>query len=103
MKKAMGFVSAVFATALMVSACGTTPGERAVSGGVLGAGAGAAVGSLYGHAGTGAIIGGVGGAAVGLATTPPPPPRYGYSRYGSNYGCVDYSYYYQRCMRYGYY
>jgi len=92
-----GILSAVFATALMVSGCGTTPGERALSGGAIGAGTGAAIGSLSGHAGTGAIIGGVGGAAVGALTTPRPP------RYASNYGCVDYSYYYRRCMRYGYY
>jgi len=91
-----GIVSAVFATALMVSGCGTTPGERAFSGGVIGAGTGAAIGSLSGHAGTGAVIGGIGGAAVGALTTPPRP-------YAYNSRCVDYSYYYQRCMRYSYY
>jgi len=56
--------------ALALAACGTTPGDRAVSGGLLGAGAGAAVGSLAGSAGTGAIIGGLGGAAIGAATDP---------------------------------
>jgi len=56
--------------ALALSACGTTPGDRAVSGGLLGAGAGAAIGSLSGNAGAGAVIGGVAGAAAGAVTDP---------------------------------
>ena len=86
-------MSAVFATALTISGCGTTPGERAVSGGLLGAGAGAAVGSLAGHAGTGAIIGGVGGAAVGALTAPRS------SRYAYRSRCVRWSSYTGRCVR----
>jgi hypothetical protein len=62
--------AAALVSALALSACGTTPGDRAVSGGLLGAGAGAAVGSLAGNAGAGAVIGGLGGAAVGAATDP---------------------------------
>jgi osmotically inducible lipoprotein OsmB len=62
--------SSVVAAALALAACGTTPGDRAVSGGLLGAGAGAAIGSLSGNAGAGAVIGGVGGAAVGALTDP---------------------------------
>ena len=62
--------SVALVAALGLAACGTTPGDRAVSGGLLGAGAGAAVGSLTGSAGTGAIIGGLGGAAVGAVTDP---------------------------------
>jgi osmotically inducible lipoprotein OsmB len=62
--------SAALASVLALSACGTTPGDRAVSGGLLGAGAGAAVGALTGNAGAGAVIGGLGGAAVGAATDP---------------------------------
>lgn len=58
------------AAGLALSACGTTPGDRAVSGGLLGAGAGAAIGSLSGDAGAGAVIGGIGGAAVGALTDP---------------------------------
>jgi osmotically inducible lipoprotein OsmB len=58
------------AVAVLAAACGTTPGERAASGGLLGAGAGAAVGSLYGDAGTGAVIGGLAGAAAGAVTDP---------------------------------
>jgi osmotically inducible lipoprotein OsmB len=61
---------AAVSAALALSSCGTTPGDRAVSGGLLGAGAGAAIGSLSGNAGTGAIIGGVGGAAVGALSDP---------------------------------
>ncbi len=53
---------------LAVAACGSSPGSRAVSGGLLGAGAGAAVGSLSGNAGTGALIGGGVGALGGAAT-----------------------------------
>ncbi len=58
------------ASALLLSACGTNQGDRAVSGGLLGAGAGAAIGSLYGDAGKGAVIGGLAGAAAGALTDP---------------------------------
>ena len=63
---AAGAVVAVLALA----ACGTTPGDRAASGGLIGAGTGAVIGSLSGNAGAGAVIGGVGGAAVGALTDP---------------------------------
>jgi len=63
-------VTGTLAAALSLAACGTTPGERAASGGLIGAGAGAAIGSLYGDAGTGAVIGGVAGAAAGAFTDP---------------------------------
>ena len=55
--------------AVSLAACGETPGTRAVTGGLLGAGGGAAVaGATGGNAGTGALIGaGVG--AVGGAVT----------------------------------
>jgi osmotically inducible lipoprotein OsmB len=62
-------IGAVAAT-LALAACGTTPGDRAVSGGLIGAGTGAVVGSLSGNAGAGAVIGGLGGAAVGALTDP---------------------------------
>jgi hypothetical protein len=65
------FKSFAAAAALVaLNACGTTPGERAVSGGLIGAGAGAAIGSLSGNAGTGALIGGAAGAATGALTDP---------------------------------
>jgi len=63
---AVGAVTA----ALALAACGTSQGDRAASGGLIGAGTGAVIGSLSGNAGAGAIIGGVGGAAVGALTDP---------------------------------
>lgn len=56
------------------------PGQRALGGGLIGAGTGAAIGGLAGGgtgAAAGALIGGAVGAGVGVATTPrPPPPAY---------------------------
>jgi hypothetical protein len=63
--------------ALGLSACTNPydPGQRAVGGGLIGAGAGAAIGAAAGG-GTGAAIGaasgGVLGAITGAATAPPP-------------------------------
>ncbi len=54
------------------------PGQRAVGGGLIGAGAGAAIGGIAGGgrgAAIGALTGGAVGAVTGAATTPP-PPRY---------------------------
>ena len=78
---------------LTVSACSDPydPGQRAVGGGLLGAGAGAAIGGLAGGgrgAVAGGLLGGAVGAAGGAATTPAPryeersdyPPR-GYRSY----------------------
>ncbi len=57
--------------ALGLSACGQTTGDRALSGGLLGAGAGAAVSAVTGGSlGTGAVIGGALGAAGGAVTRP---------------------------------
>jgi hypothetical protein len=56
---------------LALAGCGQSTGDRAVSGGLLGAGAGAAVGAVTGgSAGTGALIGGAIGAVGGAATSP---------------------------------
>ena len=52
------------------------PGQRAVGGGLLGAGAGAAIGGLAGGgrgAAIGALVGGGAGAVGGAATTPTAP------------------------------
>src|SRR4029077_14488978 len=73
-------VCAVALTAICLSACGTTPGDRALSGGLLGAGTGAAIGAAAGNPGAGALIGGLGGAALGGVDRPKqidpgPPPR----------------------------
>lgn len=63
---------AVMASALsmLMAACGETPGQRAVTGGAIGAASGAVVGSTVGAPLGGAVVGGLGGAAVGAATTP---------------------------------
>jgi osmotically inducible lipoprotein OsmB len=54
---------------LAMAGCGPTPGDSAVSGGLLGAGAGAAVGALAGGSPlTGALIGGGVGAVGGAVT-----------------------------------
>jgi osmotically inducible lipoprotein OsmB len=58
------------AMVLVAAACGDTPGERAASGGVIGAGGGALVGAAAGDLVAGAILGGLTGAAIGAATTP---------------------------------
>jgi len=58
---------ALMLTAL--SACGYTKGERALSGGAIGAGLGAVGGAITGGSPTtGAIVGGAAGAAVGAIT-----------------------------------
>jgi len=63
-------ISAVVAAGLALSSCGTMPGDRALSGGLLGAGTGAVIGSVTGSAGKGALIGGLGGMALGALTSP---------------------------------
>lgn len=71
MKRNLAMAMLVGAISFGVAACGTSPGGRAVSGGLLGAGAGAGVGALTGgSAGTGALVGGGIGAAGGALTAP---------------------------------
>lgn len=56
---------------LGLAACGNTPGDRALSGGALGAAGGTAVGGLTGGSMLGgAVIGGAAGAAAGALTSP---------------------------------
>lgn len=64
-------VIAVSALALSLAACGDTWGQRAVTGGGIGAGTGALIGALT-PIGLlpGALVGGAVGAGVGAATTP---------------------------------
>jgi hypothetical protein len=64
------YLAVCAALALATAACGETPGERALTGGAIGAGGGALVGAAAGNPAAGAIVGGLGGAAVGAATTP---------------------------------
>jgi hypothetical protein len=82
--------------ALALSACTNPydPGQRFVGGGLLGAGAGAAIGAAAGGgpgAALGAAIGGATGAIGGVATTPPPPP-YAYYGYPAYSGYPGYGY-----------
>ena len=53
----------------VVAACGETTSDRAISGGAIGAGAGAATGAVTGGSAVGgAILGGAAGAATGAVT-----------------------------------
>lgn len=55
--------------ALGLAACGSSTGDRAISGGAIGAGAGAAVGAITGGSAVGgALLGGAAGAAAGALT-----------------------------------
>jgi osmotically inducible lipoprotein OsmB len=56
---------------VILSACGHDPGERALTGGGIGAGVGAVGGALIGgNPVAGALIGGAAGAATGALTRP---------------------------------
>jgi osmotically inducible lipoprotein OsmB len=64
------FAALLLPLALSVSACGDTWGQRAVTGGAIGTGAGLAVGALAGWPLLGpALAGGVLGAGIGAATS----------------------------------
>ena len=59
----------VLALAILLSACGSSTSDRALSGGAIGAGVGAVGGAIVGGSpGTGALIGGAVGAATGGLT-----------------------------------
>lgn len=74
--------STIIGATVLVAALGgctdpSNPGQRAVGGGLIGAGAGAAIGALAGG-GSGAAIGGLTGGALGAGTgyiTTPERPR----------------------------
>jgi osmotically inducible lipoprotein OsmB len=66
----IAFAPSFQAGALTLAGCGTTMGDRGLSVAMLGAGMGAAIGSLAGSAGTGALIGGLGAVALGVMTSP---------------------------------
>ena len=55
---------------VLLSACGTSPGCRALTGAGIGAAGGAVVGALAGAPLAGAAIGAAGGSAVGGMTSP---------------------------------
>jgi hypothetical protein len=66
------FLAAMLAVPL--AACGTTPRDRAVSGGLIGAATGGTVGFMTTGDATGTVIGaalgGIGGGVIGYATAP---------------------------------
>ena len=69
MRSSLLFTS--FAIALLaLSACGVTPGCRAVTGAGLGAAGGAVLGAIGGNPLLGAAAGAVAGGAVGALTSP---------------------------------
>jgi hypothetical protein len=61
---------AFVSVALVLGACGGTPGDRAVSGAAIGAAGGAIAGAFLGAPALGAIAGAAAGATVGAVTTP---------------------------------
>jgi osmotically inducible lipoprotein OsmB len=61
---------ALIAVGLLLSACGSQPGDRALTGAGIGAASGAVVGALIGIPAVGAALGASAGAVVGAATTP---------------------------------
>jgi uncharacterized membrane protein len=68
MKHKQVSVLTIIALASVLSACGSSTSDRAISGAGIGAAAGAIGGALLGSPGTGAVVGGAVGAGVGAAT-----------------------------------
>ena len=69
MTRTMTLLAVLVCAGLTLSACGRSPVTRGVTGGLLGAGAGAGVAAVTGgNPGTGALIGGGVGAVGGAAT-----------------------------------
>jgi osmotically inducible lipoprotein OsmB len=56
--------------AVALAACGTNPGERAISGAGLGAASGAVIGAAAGNPAMGAAVGAVAGGVGGAVTRP---------------------------------
>jgi uncharacterized membrane protein len=67
MRKSVVFA---FAAVLLLSACGQTPTDRALTGAGFGAAGGALIGSVMGAPLIGALVGGAVGATAGAATDP---------------------------------
>jgi len=90
MRKRPTIPSVIIAGLLLATAASAdpyNPGERAITGGLLGAGTGAVIGAIAGGghgAGIGAAVGGGLGAVAGAATTPARPPRHAYRRHYYN-------------------
>jgi len=89
---------AVLPLAGLLTACGSDPAGRTITGAALGAGAGAAIGSFSGNAGLGAVIGGTAGGLLGAVTSQNqvnagpslfdrPASRICYDRFGNAFAC----------------
>jgi osmotically inducible lipoprotein OsmB len=71
MRRAVTAGVVLVAMAVGLAGCGHTPGDRAASGGLMGAGAGAAIAAATGGAPlVGALVGGAVGAGAGALTSP---------------------------------
>jgi len=71
MKRKLATAFVLGSIGLTLAGCGYRTGDRALSGGLIGAGTGAVIGSVTGMgAGTGALIGGGVGAVGGAVTSP---------------------------------
>ncbi|MGB0719564.1 MAG: hypothetical protein ACPGRX_03770 [Bdellovibrionales bacterium] len=69
MSRNICFMLALGVLSVSLAACGNTRGERALSGGAIGAGTGAVAGAATGGSvAGGALLGGVAGAAIGGLT-----------------------------------
>jgi hypothetical protein len=62
--------SCLVASALLLSACGATQADRAMSGAGIGAVAGVIGGAMLGAPSVGLLLGAAAGASVGAATSP---------------------------------
>ena len=65
----IGLTATIFFALLALTACGNSTGDRALSGGAIGAGVGAVGGALVGAPFGGALIGGAVGAGTGALTS----------------------------------
>lgn len=71
MLRATATTTLLAAMALGLAGCGYSPGDRAASGGLIGAGTGAAIAAATGGAPlVGALVGGGVGAVAGAVTSP---------------------------------
>jgi osmotically inducible lipoprotein OsmB len=81
----------VAAAGLLLAGCSEySQSDRAIGGGLIGAGAGAAVGGLATNSAGGAIVGGVLGGAAGAIIGSETTPRACTQRYYDYYGNVHY-------------
>ena len=79
----MRIAIAAAALALLLTGCETARQDRALTGGLIGAGAGAAIGGIAGRSVGGALVGGVIGGAAGAIIADATRPGYCY-RYTSS-------------------